>query len=134
MSEADIHGDLMKGHILIIDDDKAIVGLIKDILTASGYSVSSARNGREGLNKLMDGSYDLIISDINMPIINGIDLFRIHLARDMDLARKVIFITGHINHESKDFIEGNGARYLLKPFKLAELLSMVNQLTATTHQ
>jgi len=66
----------MKRSILAIDDDTSILGLIANILTDYGYEVQTATNGLEGLKMIESAQYDLIISDINMPVMDGIEFYR----------------------------------------------------------
>ncbi len=57
--------------ILVIDDEKAILRLLRDTLTKFGYSVETAINGRDGIDKFEKKSFDLVITDIRMPGIDG---------------------------------------------------------------
>ena len=58
--------------ILVIDDERSIRSTLKDILEFEGYAVETAENGKQGLEKAIAGSYDLIYSDIKMPEMDGI--------------------------------------------------------------
>jgi DNA-binding response OmpR family regulator len=59
--------------ILVIDDDSATRGLVKVILEKAGYRVATSKNGKEGVIKFRKEQFDLVITDISMPVINGLD-------------------------------------------------------------
>ena len=59
--------------ILVIDDDSATRGLVKVILEKAGYHVATSKNGKEGVIKFRKEQFDLVITDISMPVINGLD-------------------------------------------------------------
>ena len=65
-----------KPHILIVDDEPLVRNSLKELLTLSGYAISTAPNGKEALNLLKDYTADIIISDIKMPEIDGIQLLK----------------------------------------------------------
>lgn len=64
------------GKILLIDDDQDILDVYQEFLTAEGFSVEVARDGEEGLAKLHQGGYDLILLDIMMPKVDGLGVLR----------------------------------------------------------
>lgn len=86
----------MTKRILLVDDDKMVRDTFLLLLTQSGYSVDTAINGEDALKKLKDSAYDLVISNINMPMLNGIDFYH-HIVRTYPyLSDKFILITGAI--------------------------------------
>ena len=58
-------------HILVIDDEKAILDIIKIVLSSAGFKVEIALNGQDGIQKFDDGQFDLVITDIKMPELDG---------------------------------------------------------------
>jgi CheY-like chemotaxis protein len=58
-------------HVLVLDDDDKILRLLKIFLRQLGYSVTTALNGREGIQMMLENSFDLIIVDIQLPVIDG---------------------------------------------------------------
>ncbi len=84
----------MKKRILLVDDNKHLRHLFLLLLSQDGYLVDTAVNGEDALNKLMDVTYDLVISDINMPRLNGINLYHRAVKTYPYLADKFILITG----------------------------------------
>lgn len=111
--------------ILIIDDQEPIRGLLRAILEGVGYEVSEAVNGREGLALCQERPVDLVITDIVMPEMNGLDLI-LELTRE-SLSVKVIAMSGE--QGTDDHLHAAkllGARETLhKPFDLEHLLDAV---------
>jgi CheY-like chemotaxis protein len=111
-------------HILVIDDEKAILDIIKIVLSEAGYEVETALDGHEGIKKFDNGQFDLVITDINMPEIDG---------------RKVV---EHIRNSDRPFtpiIGVSGTPWLLenipfdavftKPFTLKDLANSIRHLS-----
>ncbi|MBI3399407.1 MAG: response regulator [Deltaproteobacteria bacterium] len=116
----------MRKYILVIDDLPAIRGLIVSILTTQGYEVDIARNGMEGLKMAYEKQYDLIISDINMPVMDGKEFYTKLVERAPSMKQRVLFITGNDDRESFLFLNKAGVKYLSKPFKTTDLLKVVD--------
>src|SRR5262249_21075323 len=83
--------------ILVVDDEEMIVALYLQLLQALGHSVDTASTGVEALRKLSAGDYDLVITDIKMPKMSGIQLYEKAVAVKPQLKRRFIFITGDMN-------------------------------------
>ena len=111
--------------ILIIDDEETIRVLLRSALQAEGYEVAEAVNGREGLERYRDRPADLVITDIVMPELNGLDMF-LELTREF-LHAKVIAISGAGEQKNLlDVAKLLGARQTFqKPFSMPQLLSAV---------
>jgi len=108
----------MKKRILVVDDNKNNRNLIYQILSREGYLVEEAEDGRKALQKLTDRNFNLVISDIEMPEVTGIQL-----AAEIRLWRKplpLILMSGGVKE-----IEGLADFFLPKPFKVEDLLSIV---------
>lgn len=71
---ASLDGDLLTPHILVVDDSHTVREMERRLLVRSGYTVSTAQNGQEAWNLLRLNEYDLLISDVDMPQMNGIEL------------------------------------------------------------
>jgi len=120
--------------ILAIDDELFIQNLLKDILSREGYLVDVASDGEEGLRKLEGQKYDLLMIDIIMPKISGIELYtRIQQKfLDLKLKNKVIFITGDtLREETELFLKQNEVNYISKPFSREDLCRKVNEVLAS---
>jgi two-component system, OmpR family, alkaline phosphatase synthesis response regulator PhoP len=118
----------MPGHILAVDDDDRIRRLVQFNLQRAGYRVSAAADGLEALEQIGQERPDLVLLDITMPRLDGIELLR-RLRADPDtVALPVILLTAKAQDE--DILEGkrSGADYYLtKPFSPVELLSVVRE-------
>src|SRR5580704_17883867 len=109
------------GRILVIDDDPQIRRAMRTTLTARGYQVSDARTGEEGLEELRSGSHDLVLLDMNMPGMGGIETCRI-----IRCGSVVVFIFNEATTTEKDKVDALDAGaddYITKPFSMPELLA-----------
>lgn len=113
--------------ILVVEDEKKVANFIKKGLEEELYEVDLAGNGKEGLDMASSEEYDLIISDIMMPIINGIQLVK--ELRKNKINTPILLLT--VKDSTKDKVEGldSGADdYLTKPFAFEELTARVRAL------
>jgi CheY-like chemotaxis protein len=91
-----------------------------------GHEVTIATNGREALHAVEREPFDLIITDIKMPIMGGPDLYRKLRERNNPLARRVIFITGDtVAPDTRSFLQGVDNAVLAKPFRLRDVRESV---------
>jgi CheY-like chemotaxis protein len=105
--------------ILIVDDDYIIRDFCHEFLTQNGYNVTVVCDGAEAIERLKLYVYDIIISDINMPRINGIELFR-RLEKEYPfLVDRFLFITGNMpeDTESSEILSRMPERIIQKPFR-----------------
>jgi putative nucleotidyltransferase with HDIG domain len=111
--------------ILVVDDEDMIRDLCYHILSEEGYLVSTVSDGTKALEELNHASVDLLITDIRMPGINGLELFERVKAKTQDIV--TIFITGHgtLDTAIESLVRGVDG-FLLKPFTQEELLSSVD--------
>lgn len=115
-----------KFSILIVEDDEAIRGLVMRILTGAGYEVIEASNGRQGLQYISEAMPNLIISDIMMPELDGLELLRQLRANATTAAIPLILLTALRGKETLVHGLDLGADdYLVKPFEINELLARV---------
>lgn len=111
----------LRPRILVVDDETHLADGIRENLVAEGYVVEMAHNGAEGLRAARGASYDLIVLDVAMPEMDGLEMCR-HLRRDGD-ETPVLFLTVRSAPEDRvDGLEAGGDDYLVKPFHLKELL------------
>ncbi len=106
--------------ILVVDDEPAILGLVKDILRPAGYMVNTAANGKEALEALQAHPYDLVITDMIMPQMGGMELvqyLRLHHPETL-----VIVFTGFASYQDAvDAVKLGAFDYLPKPLQPAIL-------------
>ena len=112
--------------ILVVDDEPFVAQLLVDTLVADGYEVDTAANGLLALEQIEQHVYDLILSDLRMPELDGLGLYRQLELRRPDLLQRMIFISGTIDDPTyRRFLEHAGVPVLPKPFHLDD----VRQLT-----
>jgi DNA-binding NtrC family response regulator len=110
--------------ILIADDEKGIRLLLSEVLEDKGFQVSLARDGQECLDQLEDSSFDLVVTDIRMPKLNGIEVLR--WMKKAGRKEKIIVITGNLSDLSlaeKDMPPV--VTQFQKPFKIDNFLETV---------
>ena len=107
--------------ILIIDDEKAIRKTLTEILSFEGYKIDEASDGEEGLKKFREKNYDLVLCDIKMPRIDGIEFLQKAGEANPDVP--IIMISGHGNIETAvEAVKGGAFDYISKPPDLNRLL------------
>lgn len=107
--------------ILIIDDEKAIRKTLSEILSFEGYKIDEAADGEEGLKKYRDKSYDLVLCDIKMPKLDGIEFLQ--KAGEVSPDVPIIMISGHGNIETAvEAVKKGAYDYISKPPDLNRLL------------
>ena len=110
--------------ILVIDDERSIRNALKEILEYEKYEIDLAEDGQEGLDLLQKNEYDLILSDIKMPKMDGIDL--LHKVKSENPDQSFILITGHGDVETAVMAIQKGAYdFIQKPLDLNRLLITV---------
>jgi signal transduction histidine kinase len=109
--------------VLVVEDEPALAVAVSEALVDAGFSVDRAGDGEEGLTRLTEARYDLIVCDLKMPRIDGMQFYRAMAAATPALARRVIFVTGDVaGTDAERFLEETGCRWLSKPFRLGDLL------------
>ena len=110
--------------ILVVEDEKHLNRIISAAVEDEGYSVDSCFNGQEALEFMECAKYDVMILDIMMPKLNGLDLVR-RLRRDGDTT-PVLFLTARDSVADRvEGLESGGDYYLVKPFDFKELMAVV---------
>jgi DNA-binding NtrC family response regulator len=108
-------------NILIIDDEKAIRKTLSEILSFEGYKIDEAVDGEEGLKKFKDKTYDVVLSDIKMPKIDGLDFLQKAIEANPDVP--IIMISGHGNIETAvEAVKKGAYDFIQKPPDLNRLL------------
>jgi len=119
------------GNILIIEDDPGIAMTLRRVLADEGHQVCLEKRGDSGLSRAAEGSFDLVLSDIKLPGVGGLDLVRqLHQSRPR---LPIILMTAHGSTETAIQATQSGAfEYLLKPFEMPELLALVEKAIAAS--
>jgi DNA-binding NtrC family response regulator len=118
--------------ILVVDDEPGIAGVLAEVLQLDGHVVETVGNGETALARLAAGSYELILSDIRMPELDGPGLYWELERRDPRLLRRMIFLTGDtLSPGTREFLEKTGAPCLSKPFALSDVRDLVQRVLQT---
>ncbi len=119
----------MQGHILVIDDDRLIGKTLKKLLTKEGFRVTLASSGEEALIYVEKESFDLIVSDLKMPGMDGVEtVASIRLLCEKKRFRPIpeIFITGFAKEEIfRRALDLEAAAYIEKPFDLKAMMTAI---------
>ena len=113
--------------ILVIDDEKGILQLLHEALTKYGHKVETADDGLEGIRKFDDGYFDIVITDVRMPVIDGNGVAA-HIRKSKNQCIPVIGISGTpwlLEADNFDMV-------LSKPFSLKQLLKSIRSLLSVS--
>lgn len=116
----DIHSE----RILVVDDNTDILDTITIILDSEGM-IEKASNGAEALAKISENYYAAIVTDIDMPVMNGIELYMKAVDKYPTLSDRFLFLSGVVDEERQAFFESKRVRYLQKPSGINELRGAV---------
>jgi CheY-like chemotaxis protein len=112
--------------ILLVDDEADILEILARVLESAGYCVDLASNGQMALEQVALKDYDLIITNIRMPVMGGEQFYRLLSTSFPRLSRKVVFCTGDIaNPHTQHFLALTEAPVIFKPFQLRTVLEVV---------
>jgi CheY-like chemotaxis protein len=121
--------------VLVIDDDRFVRSALRLLLERMGHQVLEAEDGSEGLNICTSESIDLVITDIYMPILNGLET--ITTLRRWGLSTPILALSGGVPGHSLDVlmiaIEQGANMTLIKPYALEEMRSAVTKLLTSDH-
>ena len=112
--------------ILIVDDEQVALLNLRHILVKEGYEVATSLTGPRAMELLEEEEYDLVLTDLRMPIVDGMQILERmqHLYPDSE----VIMITGYAKQDSAIVAKNAGAYdYIVKPFKLDEVRKVVRE-------
>lgn len=114
--------------LLIIDDEVNVLEILSRSLVNRGYAVDTAKSGLEGLAKVAEIPYDLIICDVSMPGMSGIKFYQEIEKSKKEFTGKIIFTTGDvINGKTDTFIKETQCALLQKPFEIEDLLKTISE-------
>ncbi len=113
-----------KKHILIIDDEKEFVEFLRTLLVPRGFRVTMAFNGQEGLKMLQKGDPDLLILDMSMPHMGGVEFYT-HICSRYGRSRFPVIVLTALEGLSDFFESALVDAFLTKPFRVAELLETI---------
>ena len=117
--------------MLVVEDDRALSGMLAELFTGEGYRVDTAYDGQQGMHRGLTGDYDALIVDRGLPVMDGAEL--VALLRSQGVTTPALILTAR--GAVADRVEGldAGAQdYLVKPFEIPELLARVRALLRRT--
>lgn len=121
-------GKVARKRILIVDDDEFIRDVCSLALTKAGHEVAVTADGIEAMEMLKGSAYDLVITDLEMPGLDGIGLYLSTLRDFPCLAEKFFFMTGRLSQNTQSILSRLNKKYILKPFNVKDFLSHVEML------
>ena len=111
-----------------MDDEPSVRLLLRRILEEEGHRVDTATNGREALEKISTERYGLILMDVRMPGMSGMEVFRRISEMDGSIAERIILLTGDVMAvDTQEFIARTGAPVITKPFHTHEVLELISR-------
>lgn len=112
--------------ILIVDDDPLICQWLTEVLSAEGHQAEAVEGGRAALTRLREAPFDLVLTDLRMPDLDGIGLYQELERTQPGLAQRVIFVSGQSGEPRyQRFLAGREDRNLAKPFDISQLTRLV---------
>jgi CheY-like chemotaxis protein len=116
-------------HILVVDDEPVVREFISKVLTEEGHQVDTVDNAEDALEMVRSKAYRIILLDIKMPGMSGIELFKRFQKMTPSLARKVVFVTGDVmGARTTAFLSKAKSPYITKPFTAGQLNIAINRL------
>lgn len=115
--------------ILAIDDSRTMRDLLRSILEDAGFRVTTAEDGADGVTKLADANPDVIITDINMPVMDGFGLIESVRKSECAATVPILVLSTESSAESKDRARRIGATgWIVKPFEDTRLISAIRRV------
>ena len=119
----------MSKKIMTVDDSASVRQMVSFTLKGAGYEVSEAQDGRDALNKLSGAGVQMVITDLNMPNMNGLELIKALRAKPECKFMPIVFLTTESQAEKKNEAKAAGATgWIVKPFKPDQLLAVVKKV------
>lgn len=119
----------MSASILTVDDSPSIRVALKIALTHAGYSVAEAANGAEGIEKARASAFDLIITDLNMPVMDGLTMIEEMRRMPDQMGVPIVFLTTESDASLKERAKAAGATgWLTKPFDPDQLVRIAKKV------
>jgi two-component system chemotaxis response regulator CheY len=119
--------DILEENLLVVDDDPSIAALLVSVLENEGI-VDHAVNGDNALKKLQGRYYAAIISDLDMPVMNGIEFYKQAIEIYPNMKERFIFFTSSFDQDILSFFRQNNLRYLQKPSSITDVRKAVSEI------
>jgi CheY-like chemotaxis protein/rubrerythrin len=117
--------------VLIVESNHSVARML-EALAEDQVEVFIANNGQEGITYLRQGHFDLIVSEIDLPVMSGVEMFKQALEKDSTIGRRFVFFTCTENKESLEFVRSSQALVLPKPSPVKAVCKMMNDVLNST--
>ncbi|MEK7379801.1 MAG: response regulator, partial [Gemmatimonadota bacterium] len=112
--------------VLVVDDESSILDTLRILLRKEGYEVTTAQGGKAGLEQIRSGNHDIVLTDVRMPQVTGLDILL--AAKEQDQMTPVILMTAQASLQTAVAAVNQGAFYYVqKPFSNDELLAILRR-------
>ena len=115
--------------VLTVDDSRTMLAMLQHTLSKAGFEVLQAEDGQQGLDVLAQGNVDVVITDINMPVMDGIEFIKNVRASGTNQSLPILILTTETSQEKRS--EGRtagGTGWIVKPFDPEKLISVINRV------
>jgi CheY-like chemotaxis protein len=119
--------------IIIVDDEPIMLNILKALVEDLAM-IETAQNGQEALSRVKEQYFDAIISDISMPVLNGIEFYRQASVNDPNIRSRFLFFTGNPTNECMRFFSENNIQYLTKPAPMGQIRKSVEDILRQHYQ
>lgn len=117
----------MGSSLLVVEDDRALSGMLGELLAAEGYRVDTAFDGQQGMHRALTGDYDAMIIDRGLPVMDGVELVALLRARGVSTPALILTARGSVD-DRVEGLDAGAQDYLVKPFEIPELLARIRAL------
>jgi two-component system cell cycle response regulator len=119
--------DYKKETILVVDDEEEVGSTVKDLLMRLGFNANYQEDASRALEQLRNGDYNFLITDVNMPDVNGIDLIKMVSKENPEIS--IIAMTGYDkDYTYMDVINAGASDFIVKPFKIDEIEAKITRI------
>lgn len=119
--------NLKKQKILFVEDEENLRQIISDTFTKIGVEFDTASNGLEGFEMIKNGEYDLVVTDINMPLMNGLDMVE-KVKNELHFDIPVFIMSAHTCKEYTEKAQELGVQnYMMKPFDFINFINLATK-------
>jgi len=115
--------------VLTVDDSPTILSMLRHVLSGAGFEVVQAEDGQKGLDAMKREDFDVVITDINMPVMGGIEFIRNVRASGVNKSLPILILTTETSKEKRD--QGRaagGTGWIVKPFDPEKLISVIHRV------
>ncbi len=115
--------------VLTVDDSPTILSMLRHALNEAGFEVVQAEDGQKGLDAMRDEEFDVVITDINMPVMGGIEFIKNVRASGANKSLPILILTTESSQEKRDQgREAGGTGWIVKPFDPQKLISVIHRV------